>query len=254
MLRDGPLPGEAGHLQPAGQGQRRPHQDGCRARPVLAEPGRPADRPRRLLPGAAGARPKAERANLKKGEPGKAAKERAAARRACGSCQRPGRKRRIRRSGGAWGFWAPADLAPMRLIRLSLMLIAAFVAAWFVSTTVRRIRWLRKREYGGSGDGCRIGSVSVPSRRLWRQGRGALKSFTTEPNDIATYSPSDRGRPAASVRLTRQNGARLPRLSGVETREAAEAPKGVALGRSRQAAEPARRRILPRRSDRVGGP
>ena len=45
----------------------------------LSQGAQPTDRVARFLE-AAGARPKAERANLKKGEPGKAAKERAAKR------------------------------------------------------------------------------------------------------------------------------------------------------------------------------
>ena len=64
------------------------------------------------------------------------------------------------------------------------------------------------------------------------RGEVRLKSFTTEPNDIATYSPlwTEDGTRSFSVRLTRPvNGALGARLSGVETREAAEALKGVTL-------------------------
>ena len=64
------------------------------------------------------------------------------------------------------------------------------------------------------------------------RGEVRLKSFTTEPNDIATYSPlwTEDGQRSFSVRLTRPvNGALGARLSGVETREAAEALKGVTL-------------------------
>ena len=64
------------------------------------------------------------------------------------------------------------------------------------------------------------------------RGEVRLKSFTTEPNDIVTYSPlwTEDGQRSFSVRLTRPvNGALGARLSGVETREAAEALKGVTL-------------------------
>lgn len=64
------------------------------------------------------------------------------------------------------------------------------------------------------------------------QGEVRLKSFTTDPSDIATYGPlwtEDGGR-SFSVRLTRPvTGGLGARLDGVVTREDAEALKGVTL-------------------------
>ena len=64
------------------------------------------------------------------------------------------------------------------------------------------------------------------------QGEVRLKSFTTNPGDIATYGPlwtEDGGR-SFSVRLTRPvTGGLGARLEGVLTREDAEALKGVTL-------------------------
>ncbi len=64
------------------------------------------------------------------------------------------------------------------------------------------------------------------------RGEVRLKSFTTEPNDIVTYSPlwTEDGTRSFAVRLTRPvTGGLGVRLSGVETREDAEALKGVTL-------------------------
>ena len=64
------------------------------------------------------------------------------------------------------------------------------------------------------------------------RGEVRLKSFTTEPNDIVTYSPlwTEDGARSFAVRLTRAvTGGLGVRLSGVETREDAEALKGVTL-------------------------
>ena len=64
------------------------------------------------------------------------------------------------------------------------------------------------------------------------RGEVRLKSFTTEPNDIVTYSPlwTEDGARSFAVRLTRPvTGGLGVRLSGVETREDAEALKGVTL-------------------------
>ena len=64
------------------------------------------------------------------------------------------------------------------------------------------------------------------------KGEVRLKSFTTEPNDIVTYSPlwTEDGTRSFAVRLTRPvTGGLGVRLSGVETREDAEALKGVTL-------------------------
>ena len=70
------------------------------------------------------------------------------------------------------------------------------------------------------------------------RGEVRLKSFCAEPADIATYGPlftEDGGR-SFSVRLTRPvTGGLGARLSGVETREAAEALKGVTLWADRDA-------------------
>ncbi len=64
------------------------------------------------------------------------------------------------------------------------------------------------------------------------RGEVRLKSFCAEPADIARYGMlySEDGRRAFSVRLTRPvTGGLGARLSGVETREEAEALKGVTL-------------------------
>ena len=64
------------------------------------------------------------------------------------------------------------------------------------------------------------------------RGEVRLKSFTSEPNDIVTYSPlwTEDGTRSFAVRLTRPvTGGLGVRLSGVETREDAEALKGVTL-------------------------
>ena len=64
------------------------------------------------------------------------------------------------------------------------------------------------------------------------RGEVRLKSFTSEPNDIVTYSPlwTEDGTRSFAVRLTRAvTGGLGVRLSGVETREDAEALKGVTL-------------------------
>ncbi|WP_199258611.1 ribosome maturation factor RimM [Paracoccus binzhouensis] len=64
------------------------------------------------------------------------------------------------------------------------------------------------------------------------RGEVRLKSFTSEPSDIAAYGPlwSEDGKRSFTVRLTRPvTGGLGARLSGVETREQAEALKGVTL-------------------------
>lgn len=64
------------------------------------------------------------------------------------------------------------------------------------------------------------------------RGEVRLKSFTSQPDDIAAYSPlwSEDGVRSFTVRLTRPvTGGLGARLSGVDTREAAEALKGVTL-------------------------
>ncbi|MDF3606061.1 ribosome maturation factor RimM [Paracoccus sp. DMF-8] len=70
------------------------------------------------------------------------------------------------------------------------------------------------------------------------QGEVRLKSFCTEPKDIATYGPltSEDGRRSFQIRLTRPvTGGLGARLSGVQTREEAEALKGVTLWAERTA-------------------
>lgn len=65
-----------------------------------------------------------------------------------------------------------------------------------------------------------------------------LKSFCSEPSDIAKYSPlsSEDGTRQFSLRLTRSiKGGLGARLSGVETREQAEALKGTTLWAARDA-------------------
>ncbi|QRZ13682.1 16S rRNA processing protein RimM [Paracoccus methylovorus] len=64
------------------------------------------------------------------------------------------------------------------------------------------------------------------------RGEVRLKSFTSQPKDIATYSPlyTEDGSRSFTVRLTRPvTGGIGARMSGVETREQAEALKGVTL-------------------------
>lgn len=70
------------------------------------------------------------------------------------------------------------------------------------------------------------------------QGEVRLKSFCTEPKDIATYGPltSEDGRRSFQIRLTRPvTGGLGARLSGVQTREDAEALKGTTLWADRAA-------------------
>lgn len=70
------------------------------------------------------------------------------------------------------------------------------------------------------------------------RGEVRLKSFTSEPNDIANYGPltSEDGKRNFSIKLTRPvTGGLGARLTGVETREDAEALKGVTLWASRAA-------------------
>lgn len=64
------------------------------------------------------------------------------------------------------------------------------------------------------------------------RGEVRLKSFTSEPDDMAGYGPlwSEDGKRSFTVRLTRPvTGGLGARLSGVETRDDAEALKGVTL-------------------------
>ncbi len=64
------------------------------------------------------------------------------------------------------------------------------------------------------------------------RGEVRLKSFTSEPSDIAAYGPlwSEDGKRSFTVRLTRPvTGGLGARLAGVETREDAEALKGATL-------------------------
>lgn len=70
------------------------------------------------------------------------------------------------------------------------------------------------------------------------QGEVRLKSFCTEPADIATYGPlwSEDGTREFRVKLTRPvNGGLGARLSGVATKEQADALKGVTLWADRDA-------------------
>lgn len=70
------------------------------------------------------------------------------------------------------------------------------------------------------------------------QGEVRLKSFCTEPADIATYGPltSEDGRRSFQIRLTRPvTGGLGARVSGVQTREDAEALKGMTLWAERSA-------------------
>lgn len=64
------------------------------------------------------------------------------------------------------------------------------------------------------------------------RGEVRLKSFTSAPGDVAAYGPlwSEDGKRSFTVRLTRPvTGGFGARLSGVETREDAEALKGATL-------------------------
>ena len=70
------------------------------------------------------------------------------------------------------------------------------------------------------------------------RGEVRLKSFTTDPRAIAGYGPltSEDGGRSFTVTLTRPvTGGLGARLSGVETREQAEALKGVTLWAARSA-------------------
>ena len=70
------------------------------------------------------------------------------------------------------------------------------------------------------------------------QGEVRLKSFCTEPSDIAKYTPltTEDGKRSFTVRLTRPvTGGLGARLSGVATREDAEALRGTTLWAPRDA-------------------
>ena len=70
------------------------------------------------------------------------------------------------------------------------------------------------------------------------RGEVRLKSFTTEAGDIASYGPltTEDGKRSFTVSLTRPiSGGLGARLSGVSTREQAEALKGVTLWAPREA-------------------
>ena len=70
------------------------------------------------------------------------------------------------------------------------------------------------------------------------RGEGRLKSFCAVPEDIATYGPltTEDGSRRFGVKLTRPvNGGLGARLSGVETKEQADALKGVTLWADRAA-------------------
>ncbi|WP_347140170.1 ribosome maturation factor RimM [Paracoccus sp. SSK6] len=70
------------------------------------------------------------------------------------------------------------------------------------------------------------------------QGEVRLKSFCAEPADIATYGPltTEDGKRNFTIRLTRPvTGGLGARLSGVATREDAEALKGATLWAPRSA-------------------
>ena len=70
------------------------------------------------------------------------------------------------------------------------------------------------------------------------QGEVRLKSFCAEPSDIAKYTPltTEDGKRSFTLRLTRPvTGGLGARLSGVATREDAEALKGVTLWALRDA-------------------
>ena len=69
------------------------------------------------------------------------------------------------------------------------------------------------------------------------RGEVRLKSFTSEPRDIGSYGPltSEDGKRSFTVSLSRPvAGGFGARLSGVETREAAEALKGTTLWAARE--------------------
>ena len=70
------------------------------------------------------------------------------------------------------------------------------------------------------------------------RGEVRLKSFCVQAEDIATYGPlaTEDGRRSFAVRLTRPvNGGLGARLSGVETKEQADALKGTTLWADRAA-------------------
>lgn len=70
------------------------------------------------------------------------------------------------------------------------------------------------------------------------RGEVRLKSFCAQAEDIATYGPlaTEDGRRSFAVRLTRPvNGGLGARLSGVETKEQADALKGTTLWADRAA-------------------
>lgn len=69
-------------------------------------------------------------------------------------------------------------------------------------------------------------------------GEVRLKSFCAQPDDIASYGPltTEDGKRSFAIRLTRPvTGGLGARLSGVDTREAAEALKGTTLWAPRDA-------------------
>ncbi|TRW97570.1 16S rRNA processing protein RimM [Paracoccus sp. M683] len=69
-------------------------------------------------------------------------------------------------------------------------------------------------------------------------GEVRLKSFTSEPRDISSYGPltTEDGKRSFAIQVTRPvTGGLGARLSGVETREQAEALKGTTLWASREA-------------------
>lgn len=70
------------------------------------------------------------------------------------------------------------------------------------------------------------------------KGEVRLKSFCAEPRDIASYGPltTEDGQRAFTIKLTRPvTGGLGARLSGVDSRDAAEALKGVTLWAGRDA-------------------
>ena len=70
------------------------------------------------------------------------------------------------------------------------------------------------------------------------RGEVRLKTFTADPQAIASYGPltTEDGKRSFRLRLTRPvTGGLGARLSGVDTREAAEALKGVTLWAARDA-------------------
>lgn len=69
------------------------------------------------------------------------------------------------------------------------------------------------------------------------QGEVRLKSFTSDAQDVASYGPltTEDGKRAFQIKLTRSVAGGLgARLSGVETREQAEALKGTTLWAPRE--------------------